>query len=360
VNWAPVNNVLDRGETRAMAWQAVGHGADAVLYWQWRSALNGQEQYHGALVGPDGEPLPIYDEVTELGADFEKGSAVLAGTSPIGEVALLHSYDSRWAIDFQLHNRNYDQLEVLLSYYLPLREQRLSVDVVNASDDLSSYRLVMAPDLNLISPDLARKLLDYVERGGHLFLGPRSGMKDAQNALNPQRQPGLLAEALGGRVEQYYALDSPVPVSGDFGPSTASLWAEQLSVREGDVHVLMQYGKSNGWLDDQPAMISRAVGKGRITYLGALVDAVAMRRAVDWALDLAHLGPEFEFIPDGVEVCRRVGKDRVVFILINHTQKPTTLPVPLGMQSVLGPNEKGIVALPPQGVSILESLQSPH
>ena len=58
VNWAPVNNTLDRGETRAMAWQAIGHGADAVCYWQWRSALNGQEQYHGALVGPDGTPLP--------------------------------------------------------------------------------------------------------------------------------------------------------------------------------------------------------------------------------------------------------------------------------------------------------------
>ena len=65
VNWAPVNTTLDRGETRAMAWQAVGHGADAVLYWQWRSALNGQEQYHGAIVGPDGEPLPFYSEVSE-------------------------------------------------------------------------------------------------------------------------------------------------------------------------------------------------------------------------------------------------------------------------------------------------------
>jgi len=38
----------------AMAWQAIGHGADDVSYWQWRSALNGQEEIHGVLVGPDG------------------------------------------------------------------------------------------------------------------------------------------------------------------------------------------------------------------------------------------------------------------------------------------------------------------
>ena len=69
--------------------------------------------------------------------------------------------------------------------------------------------------------------------GGELVLGPRSGMKDEYNALNPQRQPGPLAETLGGRVEQYYALESPVPVSGDLGTGTASLWAEQLSTARG-------------------------------------------------------------------------------------------------------------------------------
>ena len=43
VNWSPVNNALARGEVREMAWHAIGHGADTVSYWQWRSALSGQE-----------------------------------------------------------------------------------------------------------------------------------------------------------------------------------------------------------------------------------------------------------------------------------------------------------------------------
>ncbi len=60
VNWTANNNMLDKGEVRAMAWNAVGHGAEAVEYWQWRSALNGQEQYHGTLVGADGTPVPLY------------------------------------------------------------------------------------------------------------------------------------------------------------------------------------------------------------------------------------------------------------------------------------------------------------
>ncbi len=36
VNWSPVNNALDRGEVREMAWHAIGHGSDCVAYWQWQ------------------------------------------------------------------------------------------------------------------------------------------------------------------------------------------------------------------------------------------------------------------------------------------------------------------------------------
>ena len=40
---------------------------------------------------------------------------------------------------------------------------------------------------------------------------------------------GPLVELLGGRVEQFYALDEVVPVAGDFGAGAASIWAEALS-----------------------------------------------------------------------------------------------------------------------------------
>jgi beta-galactosidase len=77
VNWTNNNNSLDKGEVRAMAWHAIGHGADTVSYWQWRSALNGQEQYHGTLVGPDGTPVPLYPEVQQLGRNLPKPALCL-------------------------------------------------------------------------------------------------------------------------------------------------------------------------------------------------------------------------------------------------------------------------------------------
>jgi len=333
------------------------HGADAVLYWQWRDALNGQEQYHGAIVGPDGGPLPIYSEISRIGSEFERAADALRGTRPEAQVALLVSYDSRWAIDFQPHNKNYDQLEVLLGYYRPLRVQKLTVDIVSSDATLDSYKLVFAPSLNVISQDLAARLLTYVQQGGHLVLGPRSGMKDEHNSLNVERQPGPLAAPLGGRVDQYYALDGAVPAGGTLGSGTASLWAEQLSTSAPDVEVLLRYGKANGWLDDQPAMITRRVGKGRITYLGAVLNPDLMRKVVAWATSDAHLEPEFPGVPADVEVNRLESSVRTVYILINHGSGVAHVALPNAMSDVLHDNSSHVtsVDLEPQGVAVLES-----
>ncbi len=354
VNWAPVNTTLYPGETRAMAWQAVGHGADAVLYWQWRSALNGQEQYHGSLVGPGGEPLPIYAEIGRIGSEFERAAPAIAGTAPKAQVAILHSYDSRWAIDFQRFNRDYHQLSVLLGYYRPLRDERLTVDIVNADAPLDGYKLVLAPDLNVISPQLAAHLLAYVQQGGHLLLGLRSGMKNEYDALNAERQPGPLVGPLGGRVVEYYALDAPVPVSGALGTGAVTLWAERLSVHAKDVKVLLRYGKGNGWLDGYPAMITRRADKGSISYLGAVLDPALMDRVIAWATSGADVKPEFEAVPAGVEVCRRVGADRIVFVLINHAKTPAHIALPDAMRDVLHGGSVTSVELKPQGVAVLE------
>jgi len=63
-----------------MAWHDVGHGADEVGYWQWRSAYNGQEEIHGTLVGADGEPVPLLEEVAQTAKEFAAAQSAFGGT----------------------------------------------------------------------------------------------------------------------------------------------------------------------------------------------------------------------------------------------------------------------------------------
>ena len=353
VNWSSNNNTLDKGEVRAMAWHDIGHGADAVSYWQWRSALNGQEEYHGTLLGADGTPVPLYTEVAQLGQEFAKAGAVLSGTSVKSDVAILHSYDSRWAINWQRHNKEYDPVAEIYSYYKPLRDLAQSIDIVNPSVPLSQYKLVVAPGLNVLSEAEGKNLIAYVEQGGNLVLGQRTGMKDIDNGLQTNRQPGPLVPLLGGRVEQYYSLTAPVPVSGVWGASSSKEWAEQLSTSSTDTKVLMTYGKSNGWLDGQPAAITRKVGKGSITYIGAWLDEAAMKNAAKWMTDMSGVTAKFGSVPAGIDVYPREGDHGKVFILVNFANAPQKVSLPSAMTDVLQGGTVRSVDLPVYGVAVL-------
>lgn len=353
VNWAGVNNFLNKGEVRAMAWHAIGHGADDVNYWQWRSALNGQEQLHGTLIGPDGTPVPLFEEVKQTAREFEKVQDAFRGTRVVSEVAILNDYDSRWALEFQKHTNQYNALQVASSYYRALRKITQSMDVVSPYAPLTGYKLVVAPNLNVLPESLARHLLEYVDRGGHLVLGPRSGMKDEYNALLPQRQPGFLAAPLGARVEQYYALEKSVSLSGPVGAGEASVWAEQLNVSAQDAEVLIRYGSSNGWLDGQPAIVTRTYGKGRITYIGAILDDTLMAKAAEWMSNRSGLTAVLGPVPEGIEVNRRVGEGKQVFVLLNFSAQAQKIVLPHPMKSLLDREQTAGINLGPYGVAVL-------
>jgi beta-galactosidase len=352
VNWAAVNNALDRGELRTMAWHAIGHGADAILYWQWRSARSGQEQYHGSVVGPDGAPRPVYGEIKEIGKDLARCADHLAATSVVADCALLHAYDDRWALNFQRHHRDFDPVAHFGSYYRALRAEVFAIDIVPPTAVLSGYRLVIAPHLHILDEELALGLDQFVRAGGHLVLGPRSGMKNRDSALLPSRQPGPLAASLGAHVEEYYALDTNVRLEP---AGEARIWAEWLVPDQEGMEVLLRYGACNGWLDGKPAVVSRQHGSGRITYVGAWLDDATMTRlAKEW---VAKSGTPSVAVPEGVELCRRVGARGDVFICINHTPGAKTVDLALPLRDLIGGQIcDGQVSLTGYGVAVLVAI----
>ncbi len=345
---------MAKGEMRAGMWLDIGHGAVTTSYWQWRDALNGQEQNHkGVLVGVDGTPTPEYAEIAQVGREYEKAGPFIAGTTIKSEVAIIQSYESRWTINWQRQNPNYNPIAELLSYYRPLHALGQSIDIVSPTDELSRYKLVIAPGLNVMPKDVADNLMHYVEQGGNLVLGQRSGMKDGNNSRWQQRQPGPLTGMLGGRVEQYFALRHNVPVTGDWGENEDQLYAERLQVEAPDVKVLMRYGKSNGWLDENPAVITRKMGRGTITYIGIWMNDAGMKKAAQWMLDSSGIKPDLPVVPSGVEVERRVGPGKQVFMIENFSENRQTIALPYAMTNVLAGDDVHSVTLPVYGVAVL-------
>lgn len=350
-------NALDKGEVRRMAWQAFGHGADGLLYWQWRSLSTGPEQYHGTLLTQDGTPRPIYHEIQQLGHELDRASERLQGTRPRAKVALLYNAEDRWAINYQPHHLEFDPLQHLLSFYKPLRECGVAVDIVHPDTPLEQYSLVIAPHLHILTEARAKHLETFVRGGGHLVLGVRSGFKNTDNALLPMRQPAWLADLFGVHVEEYYALGKPVPVQGDFGEGQASLWAEWLEVDNSDVEILARYGKSNGWLDGQAAVTSRQVETGRASFIGAWLDAALLKKMVTWLLEGSNIAPLI-VPPVGVEVCVREKENQRMIVLINHTQQTQSVDLRESYLDVFSNEVHGkTLELPPGDVAVLTEVQ---
>jgi len=117
----------------------------------------------------------------------------------------------------------------------------------------------------------------------------------------------------------------------------------------------MRYGASagGGWLDNQPAVITRRVGRGRITYIGALFDSALMRGTAKALVEEAGVQSQTLPVPAGVEVCRRVGKSGEVFVVLNHGSAVVEFALPGKMASVLDGGEVSGLKLPSHGVAVL-------
>jgi beta-galactosidase len=318
-------------------------------------ALGGQEQYWGTIVDQAGRPRPIFDEVRQIGQEFGRAAPVLTGTRVSSDIAILNSYEDRWALHMHRHHKDFDYVAHLLHYYRPLARRNVSVDIVSVDAALDGYRVAIAPALHLLNDERVCQLTSFAERGGHVLLTIRSGMKDDRNALLPMRQPGPLVGMTGVEVEEYYALVEPVPIEGEWFSGTSMIWAERLAVRdETATRILARFGPSNGWLDGQPALTSHPCGRGIAYVSGAWLDDDAQQVLLDHILEEAGLRSPLD-APAGVEVAKRVdlsGND--VWILINHERIEQAVPLPWPAEDhIRGNLVQHELQLPPYGVAVL-------
>src|SRR5256885_7762011 len=164
VNWREINVAKAPGQMRLWSYQAVARGADGVMFFQWRQSRAGAEKFHSAMV-PHGpvESSPTWHEVVRLGGELCELDDV-CGSRVRASVAILHDWESWWALELPSKPsallRHLPQLE---SYYRPLFEANVAADFARSGDDLSAYRLVLAPSLYLVSDDAAAGLVRYVQ-----------------------------------------------------------------------------------------------------------------------------------------------------------------------------------------------------
>ncbi|WBB64805.1 beta-galactosidase [Micromonospora sp. WMMD812] len=354
VNWRERNAPKPPGVMRLWSWQAVAHGADGVLFFQWRQAAGGAEKFHSAMLPNAGAHTRTHREVRDLGAELA-ATAELAGTRVRAEVALLHDWPNWWAVEGEAHPAPLDLLAAHRAHYAPLFDAHVTCDVVPPDADLAGYRLVIVPNLYLLSDATAAALREHVDRGGTLLVSYFTGVVDGTERLHPGGAPGPLRDVLGLRVEEFW----PLPAGGTIGldldgrQGRGLEWSEW--VEPAGAQVAGRF--TEGELAGRPAVLRHRYGAGTAWYLATRPDPALMRTVLDQVRAEAGVAPVLPDLPDGVQAVRRHGDDRSYLFLLNHGDTQATVALPSPAVDLLGdadrPTER--VTLPPRGVAVLRS-----
>ncbi|WP_322506723.1 beta-galactosidase, partial [Anaerolinea sp.] len=319
--------------------------------------LNGQEQFHGTLVDQSGQPRPFFEEVKQIAKEFRELSSVFEYTQVESRVAILNDYESRWAISWQKHHRDFDYVALLLSYYRPLCQLNIPVDIISPDQSMEGYKLVLAPALTIVDEARIAHLKSFVDNGGHLVLGVRTAVKNRDNAFHPLRPPAFLTHLTGAEVEDFYALNEEVPLQGNWFTGTARIWAERMKIIDPDSTLpVVTYGVSNGWLDGQIAMTIHNHGSGLVYYTGAYLDDTAMFAYLKRVVANAGVQGLFE-APVGVQIYRRVRTydKKEVFVIVNHTRMEQIVKLDNNTYDdhISGKRIAGQIRLSPYGIAVL-------
>jgi beta-galactosidase len=355
VGWDVFSRDPRPGEIRSIAYQQLAHGADAQVWFRWRTVTAGREQYWHGLLGHDGKVGRRYREAAQVAHEYRGLERMLAGTAPRSSVAFVYDYDSLWALRIQPGYSGNGYAAAIRRYYDAFFRAGVNVDMVPPSADLSGYKLVLTPELFVLPDAVAKRLVSFVEGGGVLLADTRTGVKDETNLAYPRTLPGLLAPALGIEIEEYealaaveYPMVSHAPLTGAL---TATRYADWITPKGAEVVA----GYSDWPVKEYAAVTRHAFGKGRGWYVGTVVKEEGFYdQLVRALLNDAGIKPVVE-PPEGVEVGVREGSGKKLLFILNHTTTPKTVHVPAGKRELLTGHATGdTLDLGILGVAVLE------
>ncbi|MFF6957064.1 beta-galactosidase [Streptomyces sp. NPDC008317] len=347
VQWQPRNIAKVPGEMARNTLTHLARGADGTLFFQWRQSAYGPEKWHSAMLPHGGEDTRVRREASALGNAVSRLADVAESTCPQAPVALLLDYEAMWALE--LPDRPSSDLtcgDALRTWHRALWTAGLGCDIVPAPAP-GAHRLLLVPSLYALSASTARALETYVEGGGHLVVGPFSGVVDPDDRVHPGPYPGALRDLLGLTVDEYLPLTAGATVALDDG-STGNVWAERV-VPDAGTEVECRF--ADGPAAGGPAVLRR----GNVRYLATRPDVPSLLRLLPrWAAQ-AGCAPAPRGSGDGVEVIRRSGPsgERSWLFVVNHTEA-TAHVAATGTDLLSGARVPGVVAVPAGEVAVVE------
>ncbi len=318
-NWYATMRLKRPGMHKLEAMQAVAHGSEGVMYFQWRQSRGSQEKFHGAVVSHAGGPgTRTFEEVADVGRELQ-AMPDLVGACQEPEVAIIYDWENAWALRDScgpiLGDKGY--FPTCLRHYRGFWEQSIPCAVIDSDQPFNGYRVLVAPMLYMLKPGVAERIEEFVRSGGTFVATYLTGVVDQSDLAFQRDRDWPLQDVLGIFSEELDALfpNEPVPVKADLGEFTAVRFCDVVHLRGAEP--LGEY--AGEFYAGQPFLTRNGLGNGEAWYIAARTeDGFLARFYAQLAADLKLRRDLEAETPEGVMAIRR-GDYR---FLINYTDQP--------------------------------------
>ena len=260
------------GQMTLWTMQSVAHGADYISYFRWRTAIMGTEIYwHGILDYANRDNRRL-EEVREIHGKFRK-IGELAGSRYQASFGVIKDYDNVWDADLDVWHQRMEKVsqkgifEAAQLTHTPMDYVYLTEDV--SLQELLKYPLLFYPHGIIITNKRKALLEAYVQEGGILILGCRTGYKDRTGKCVMQNLPGLMQELSGTDVTDGTFIgkaDGKVMVGWEDCLIEAAVYNDILEPLTDQAEILGTY--QSNYYKGAAGLIKNNWGKGKVYYFG--------------------------------------------------------------------------------------------
>ncbi len=310
------------GQMTLWTMQSIAHGADYISFFRWRTCTMGTEIYWHGILDYDNCDNRKLEEVREIHEWVDKLEPV-TGAEYIANVGIIKDYSN--IFDTQLdcwHQRlNNSDMELFVASQLT----HTPMDYVYLQDDsevvdLTKYSVLFYPHALILSEKKMTLLKSYVEQGGCLILGCRTGQKDETGQCPMTKMPGLAADLAGVTVSEFTFVGSNEDSYVNFLGTKieAPIFNDILEINVENTKVLGTY--QSDFYDGRTALVEHPYEKGRVLYYGSTFTRENTKAFLAYT---NMLSPYEEIIklPQECELCVRKKAGKTYLFILNYAHK---------------------------------------
>lgn len=319
------------GQMRLWTYQSIAHGADMVLYFRWRTATMGNEIYWHGINDYHNQPNRRVREAGQIGQELAAEGQALIGTRNQANVAIVRDYANEWDGEYDVWHGPF-MWKSNKEWYKALQRKHIPNDVLylrkkTTLEELTRYDVLIYPHPAIMTDETASLLDEYVQQGGKLIFGCRTGYKDERGQCYMRPFPGAARDLCGITVEEF------TMVKGSRKPTTIS-WSgatelitgaddfnDILRIEDDSAEVMAVY--ASDYYAGKPAVTRNRRGKGEVWYHGAvfneqaasiIIEQIGLQSPVDWLV-----------LPEDVELQVRNGTSSSYTFLLNYSEAPVAI-----------------------------------